>query len=70
MRCLIEDLKACIQKTVIANSVGHARSHAHGISIYFPITQLEQSYTQTPFARSSSWLQFLQWFISIANQDN
>lgn len=52
-----------ITDAVLANVVGKNISRAHGISIYLPLDErVHSSYTQTDFARSSSWLNFIKTY--------
>jgi hypothetical protein len=52
--------KLLIGQSVIANSAGKASKDAKGISIYFPLSFIDESYRQTLFAQQSRWLDFLQ----------
>ena len=59
-RAIIET-QNLLNESVIANEVGKNLERAHGLSIYFPYRSIDPSYTQTPFANSSSWLQLVKY---------
>jgi len=52
-----------LQKMVIANAVGRNLKEASGLSIYFPISSIHQSYSKTVFAQNTTWAGFLEKFI-------
>ncbi len=52
--------KQMIDAVVIANSAGKGVGRARGLSIYYPNTRIDKSYTKTKFADDSHWLDFLR----------
>ena len=64
LKKLLTDGKEIIKKMVVANSTGSNKKDAKGISIYFPRHKIDESYLDTLFAKETSWLSFLQKFIS------
>lgn len=50
---------AILNQLVIVSSVGPKKSHARGISIYFPVHKVHPSYKQSVLAQKSSWTTFL-----------
>ncbi len=55
--------KNLVSQAVVANATGKASRNAQGISIYFPLTYIDESYKTTLFARDSKWFAFLQWLV-------
>ncbi len=52
--------KAMIEDTVIAHTAGRYYTRARGLSIYFPVKNIDRSYGRTEFASDSLWYSFLQ----------
>jgi len=52
-----------IQQSVLINATGENLKRARGLSIYFPIRNIDLSYAQTPFAQTTHWIDFLRLII-------
>lgn len=52
--------KKMIEQSVIAYAVGKNLSKARGLSIYFPVSHIDESYQYTDFARDCGWHDFLK----------
>jgi Clostripain family len=58
--------KRAITAAIIeASSKGRKVSHAHGISIYFPLTGVSRLYRTLDFAKSNVWPDFLDRYIEV-----
>lgn len=64
LKTACKDACDIISKMVIANAVGPAiAGDVNGVSIYYPIKNIDRSYLSVPFAQESKWLSFLQSMI-------
>ena len=63
-KSLTDRIHSVISSMVIANTAGAASVQARGVSIYFPLSVIDQSYPKTLFAQESRWLEFLEWVIA------
>ena len=59
-----------IESAVIANVTGSKVKQARGLSIYFPLNNIHQSYLKTDFAQQSKWLSFLRMDIRSLKKRN
>jgi hypothetical protein len=55
----------CLSDMVVNNAVGLNLSKAGGLSIYFPIDALHESYPKTVFGKQNSWCDFIDTFTSL-----
>ncbi|MBD3231835.1 hypothetical protein GF322_04200 [Candidatus Dependentiae bacterium] len=53
-----------LEKTVIANVAGQNVISAKGLSIYFPLSQIDPSYYRTEFTKDCLWIDFLKEYLS------
>lgn len=49
-----------IERVVIANASGKNLTRAKGLSIYFPVSRIDNSYQQTEFAKDCLWFEFIR----------
>ncbi len=49
-----------IESAVVANVAGRGLEDVHGLSIYFPLDVVDESYVQTKFGQNSVWLILLR----------
>lgn len=59
-----------IENAVFANVTGSKVKQARGLSIYFPLDTIHQSYLKTDFAQESKWLSFLKMDIHSLKKRN
>lgn len=57
---IIQKLIPSLNKIIIGNVNGDSIPKAHGVYIYFPKYQIDESYKNTTFPIVTKWLQFLQ----------
>ncbi len=53
-----------VENSVIANTAGQSVASAKGLSIYFPVTQIDKSYYLTDFAKDCLWIDFLREYLT------
>jgi hypothetical protein len=56
----LEKIKQSTLDAVLANIAGKNIPEAHGMSIYFPYSHIDSSYTPVAFAQSTQWLALLK----------
>lgn len=64
LRSALSHTKKMIEQTVVAYAVGKNLSRARGLSIYFPLNHIDESYQHTDFARDCGWHGFLKELIN------
>lgn len=57
---LVQGAKRLVRNMIIANATGENMKDAHGVSIYFPLSHVDSSYSKTAFATDCKWYEFLQ----------
>jgi hypothetical protein len=63
MKKLIESIKAtmaAIEQAVICNATSKRYEGAKGLSIYFPLDEIDPSYRECEFGKNSMWVEFLE----------
>jgi hypothetical protein len=70
----VSELKSVLQKSillleriVIANTAGKSLSKARGLSIYFPLHNMDRSYLQTEFGQNSCWTALIKESLGTAS---
>ena len=56
--------KELIKCAVIACCTSKNRHYAHGLSIYFPLSHIDSSYSRAQFARESHWTRFIHAIVT------
>ena len=56
-------LMAAIDSSIVAERHGDEHPNAHGTSIYFPTTEIDEEYYSIPFA-DTLWDEFLEWYLN------
>jgi hypothetical protein len=62
IRNAAQNLRICLDNSVINTKNGDAYSHAGGLSIYFPTTSYESQYDETDLSKETFWNEFLSDF--------
>lgn len=59
------DILNLLEKAIMANTAGKNLEKAAGLSIYFPTSKIHGSYYKTEFAKTTTWINFLEKYLNL-----